>query len=95
MSGKDIRKGWTPEDDAELRRLAALSDDSIDLSDIPEIRGEPLPQRGMMFRPVKKSVTIRLDADIIAHFKQAGGLYQRAINDVLRQYVDVTRLTGK
>jgi uncharacterized protein (DUF4415 family) len=95
MSADDIRKSWTSEDDEQLRRLAALPDDEIDLSDTHEITGEPLPLRGMMFRPVKKSVTIRLDADIIEHFKQAGGMYQRAINDVLRSHVDLTRSPRK
>jgi uncharacterized protein (DUF4415 family) len=95
MSADDIRKAVPKESDEELRRLAALPDDEIDFSDIPEITGVPFPKRGMLYRPVKKSVTIRLDADIIEHFKQAGGMYQRAINDVLRSYVESSQPVKK
>jgi uncharacterized protein (DUF4415 family) len=87
MSAEDIWKTDPKETDDDLRRLAALPDNEIDFSDIPEITGEPLPQRGLFYRPIKKPVTIRLDADVIDYFKRQGGLYQRAINDVLRNHV--------
>ena len=43
----------------------------------------------------KQRITIRLDADIIAHFKQlvldaGGGNYQTLINDVLRRHIGRT-----
>ena len=42
--------------------------------------------------PNKVRITIRLDADIIEHFKQrvhsmGGGNYQTLINDALREYI--------
>ena len=42
--------------------------------------------------PNKERITIRLDADVIAHFKQlvheaGGGNYQTLINDALREYI--------
>jgi uncharacterized protein (DUF4415 family) len=42
--------------------------------------------------PSKVRITIRLDADIIEHFKQlvheaGGGNYQTLINDALREYL--------
>jgi len=42
--------------------------------------------------PSKLRITIRLDADIIEHFKKrvhhlGGGNYQTLINDALREYV--------
>jgi len=35
----------------------------------------------------KQRVTIRLDEDVIEHFKQGGSGHQSRINDVLRAYV--------
>src|ERR1051326_2727528 len=60
--------------DRELRTLAALPDDQIDLSDIPEITEEQFRRgiRGLFYRPVKKPVTIRLDLDIIEWLKKEG-----------------------
>lgn len=37
-----------------------------------------------MYRPVKKPVTLRLDADILAWFQRAGRGYQTRINQALR-----------
>jgi len=78
----------------QLAKIAALPDDQIDTVDIPEARVENRAQarRGDFYRPLKRSVTIRLDADIIAWFKQhaASGRYQTEINRILRQYVIAT-----
>ena len=51
-----------------LSALAALPDSQIDTSDIPEL---PLSAwkdavRGKFYRPVKRAVSMRLDADVIA-----------------------------
>ncbi|MFB6232471.1 MAG: BrnA antitoxin family protein [Salinibacter sp.] len=43
----------------------------------------------------KKRITIRLDEDIVEHFKQGGPGYQSRINDVLRAYVTSKRLEGQ
>ena len=40
----------------------------------------------------KERITIRLDEEIIEHFKQGGPGYQSRINDVLRAYVTSKRL---
>jgi uncharacterized protein (DUF4415 family) len=40
----------------------------------------------------KQRITIRLDEDIVEHFKQGGPGYQSRINDVLRAYVTSKRL---
>jgi len=37
-----------------------------------------------MYRPVKKPVTVRLDADILAWFQRDGRGYQTRINQALR-----------
>lgn len=38
-----------------------------------------------MYRPVKKPVTLRLDADVLAWFQRAGRGYQTRINQALRR----------
>jgi uncharacterized protein (DUF4415 family) len=40
---------------------------------------------GVLYRPVKKPVTLRLDADVIAWFKKSGRGYQTRINRALRK----------
>lgn len=70
-----------------LDRIAALPDDQIDLSDIPEITEEQFRRgiRGLFYRPLKKPVTIRLDADVIEWLKQGGRGYQTKANALLRR----------
>jgi len=40
---------------------------------------------GRFYRPKKTSVTIRLDADVLAWLKEAGDGYQTRVNTYLRQ----------
>jgi uncharacterized protein (DUF4415 family) len=46
---------------------------------------EPLPEWEGYFKPIKKPVTLRLDADVIAWFKKLGRGYQTRINRALRK----------
>lgn len=81
----------TPEIEAELAALAAMPDDTIDLSDMPEVTDWSGWTRGKFYRPVKQQITVRLDADLIAWFKaKQGGArgYQTAINAALRRFVE-------
>jgi len=59
--------------------LAALKDRDIDLSDMPEIADWPGAVVGKFYRPIKKPVTVRLDADVIAWLKKQGKGYQTRI----------------
>jgi uncharacterized protein (DUF4415 family) len=75
---------------AELEALAALPDDQIDTRDIPEVRDWSGAQRGLFFRPMKQQLTLRIDADVLAWFKQQtphGEGYQTRINRALREYM--------
>ncbi|MSV34467.1 MAG: hypothetical protein EXQ47_02550 [Bryobacterales bacterium] len=70
----------------ELKCLARRPDSQIDLSDIPEIRQFPSDAViGRFYRPKKQSVTIRLDADVLAWLKASGDGYQTRVNKYLRQ----------
>jgi len=70
----------------ELEALAAMPDSEIDTSDIPEIREFPSDAVvGRFYRPKKTTVTIRLDADVVAWLKASGEGYQTRINAYLRE----------
>ncbi|WP_236237608.1 BrnA antitoxin family protein [Pseudomonas faucium] len=67
-------------------RLARQEDKDIDTSDIPEL-GEDFFRQAELRVPAKQTVTIRLDADVLAWFKAQGAGYQTRINQLLRQYM--------
>ncbi len=77
----------TEVDRANLRALAARPDSEIDFSDIPEITDEQwkTAERGHFYRPVKRQVTARVDADVLAWLKSQGKGYQSRINAILRR----------
>jgi uncharacterized protein (DUF4415 family) len=70
----------------DWERLAKMDDQNVDTSDIPEL-GEDFFRRAELRVPVKKAVTIRLDADVLEWFKGQGVGYQTRINQLLRQYM--------
>ena len=75
------------EERAQLERVAAMDDSEIDLSDIPEITDFSRFIRFRdrhLYRPVKKSTTVRVDADVLAWLKSKGKGYQTRINAILR-----------
>ncbi len=79
-----------PDVQAQVRALEALPDDQIDTTDAPELLDWSDARRGVFYRPVKKQITIRLDADIIVWFKvhaRDGRGYQTDINGALREHV--------
>jgi uncharacterized protein (DUF4415 family) len=70
----------------EIAALAAKPDSEIDYSDSPQ-----LPEsfwksavRNPFYRPVKRQLTVRLDADVIAWLRRQGKGYQTRINRLLR-----------
>ena len=72
-------------------RLAVMKDEDIDYSDIPPIRDWSGAVSGKFYRPVKEQVTLRIDADVIAWFRQNEDKYQTAINAALREHVERQR----
>ncbi len=87
---KESPRPLTRKQKAELEALAALPDDRIDLSDAPEVGDWLGAKRGLFYRPVKRQITLRLDADVVAWFKshaRGGRGYQTDINRALREHV--------
>ena len=81
-----------PDVKEKLALLDDMSDEDIDFSDIPEITDWTGARRGMFYkyRVIKKQVTLRLDAGIIAWFKAQsddGRGYQTRINEALREHI--------
>lgn len=58
----------------ELKNLAEMPDEDIDYSDIPEVTNlvgwEPNP----FFKPIKASISAKLDKDVIAWLKMHGSV---------------------
>jgi uncharacterized protein (DUF4415 family) len=74
---------------AQLRRLAAIPDDQIDTTDIPELGSFAGGVRGRFYRPVTQSVTIRLNAPDVEAARQLSKLkglpYQTYIKALLHE----------
>jgi uncharacterized protein (DUF4415 family) len=87
----------TGTDISELRQVAKLADSAINYSDIPPTSEDDwsggVP--GPLYRPVKKQVTLRIDADILAWARRHGGRgYQSRLNAILRDAM-LRELTAK
>ena len=79
-------KPLTKQQRKEIATIAAMRDDKIDFSDIPRLP-ESFWQnavRNPFYRPVKRQLTVRLDADVIAWLRMQGKGYQTRINHLLR-----------
>ena len=85
--GAGNRQQFTAKQKRDLAALAALPDDQIDTSDIPELplRAWKDAVRGRFYRPVKQAVSLRLDTDVVAWLKRPGKGYQTRSNHLLRQ----------
>ncbi len=71
----------------ELKVLKTRVVSTGEIRDIPEVRDWDGAVRGRFYRPVKKAISLRLDADVLAWFKERSEKYQSKINEVLREYM--------
>jgi uncharacterized protein (DUF4415 family) len=78
MSDSDLKR--TSRTDWE--RLANMTDDEIDYSDIP-------PLSGAFFERAKFTLpnAVQLDSDVLTWFKNQGRDYPEQINQILREYM--------
>ena len=89
----------TPEEDAAINAGIAADPDTEELDDAwfararaasvvdPDLVERVRRGRGKQRAPTKEQVTIRLDADIAAHFRAGGPGWQTRLNDTLRRAV--------
>ena len=80
----------------ELKELARRPDSEIDHSDIPPLTEKFWKNavRNPFYRPVKRQVTLRIDADILEWLRQQGKGYQSRLNSLLRSAM-IEQLRGK
>lgn len=76
----------------DWKRLDAMQDEDIDLSDAPEITPDMFAQavvrHGLKPAPKKQQITIRVDHDVLEWFRAQGRGYQTKINALLRAYME-------
>ena len=85
---KNSRKMLTAELQAELDALTAMPESEIDTTEMPVITDWNQAVRGPFYRPIKRPLSLRIDADIIDWFQRQGQGYQTRMNGVLREYVE-------
>ncbi len=74
-----------------IRALRRIKNQEIDLTDIPQSANWDKAVVGKFYRPIKKSLTIRIDADVLAWLKKQGKGYQTRINGLLRNAMHEVR----
>ena len=90
----------TDEEEADIQRGIAIDPDAPEWTDddwacarpalevVPHVVEEYRRTRGKQKAPTKVFVGIRLDADIVAHFRESGKGWQTRLNEALRQVID-------
>jgi uncharacterized protein (DUF4415 family) len=78
--------GLTKRQRREVALMAATPDSEIDYSDIPRLTQNFWSNavRNPFYRPIKRQLTVRLDADVIAWLRRQGKGYQTRLNRLLR-----------
>jgi uncharacterized protein (DUF4415 family) len=79
----------------DIAAIAAVKDEDIDLSDMPEVLDWSKAEMGKFYRPPKKAVTIRLDGDVLEWLKGYGKGYQTRANLLLRYAMVNSRETNE
>ncbi len=76
------------EKERTAEELAALPDDQIDYSDIPELDDDFWENAKIVAPPGKERITFRVDRDVLEYFRKDGPGYQTRMNAVLRSFVE-------
>jgi uncharacterized protein (DUF4415 family) len=72
-----------------------MRDSDIDYSDIPPLDKTFLKKATVPWPPVKKQLTIRIDAGILAWLRAQGKGYQTRINRILRVLMESQPTNGR
>lgn len=83
MNAKSLKK----KSQTDWVKVAELSDQEIDTSDIPSLDSEFFKNAELHMPIRKKSITVRLDNDVLEWFREQGKGYQTRINAILRIYM--------
>ena len=83
MNGKNSKKRSR----TDWKRIDAMRDEDIDLSDAPEL-GPDFFANAILWPGPKKQITLRIDPDVLKFFRKQGRGYQSTMNAVLRKYME-------
>jgi len=78
----------TAELQTELDALAAIPESDIGTAEMPPSTDWSQAVRGPFYRPIKRPLSLRIDADILDWFQSQGQGYQTRINAALREFID-------
>ena len=70
-----------------LDQIAAIQDEDIDFSDIPELDDGFWRDANLVEPDRTEQITLRVKGSVLAYFKASGKGYQTRINQVLESYV--------
>lgn len=70
----------------DMAKMRSIRDEEIDCSDIPPLSDEFWANAKVreLYRPQKRQVTVRIDADVLEWLKSSGKGYQTRLNEILR-----------
>ena len=83
---------------ADLAKLRRVSEREIQRTSPPELTDLPddfWAEATLVHAPSKQPISLRVDQDVLAWFKEQGPRYQSRINAVLRSYVAAMRHRSK
>jgi len=81
-------KNTIRESRTDWNRLETMPDSDIDVSDIPELDKSFFDRSHVRLPQRKRSISLRVDPDVLEWFKHQGRGYQTRINQVLKAYVN-------
>ena len=84
-------KNTIRESRTDWNRLKAMPDSDIDVSDIQKLDKSFFDQAHVRLPQRKRSISLRVDPDVLEWFKHQGRGYQTRINQVLKAYVNAHR----
>ncbi|MCI0580440.1 MAG: BrnA antitoxin family protein [Chloroflexi bacterium] len=91
MSSEDTMKPL----ESDWDRLARMTDEEIDYSDIPPLN-EEFFSRAKVFIPADKRANfVQLDPDVVVWFQSQNREYQKLINLILRKYIEIQEEVAK
>ncbi|MEE9318808.1 MAG: BrnA antitoxin family protein [Granulosicoccus sp.] len=76
-----------------LAEMAAIPDEDIDTSDIPELDEAFWANARVRFPGGKERLTVRFDEDMVQWFRDQGRGYQTKMNAVLRSFYETHKDT--
>ncbi len=74
-----------------MKELAAMPDEDIDFSEIPEMTDEWFKNAVVVWPQGKRQMSMRFDGEVLTYFRSLGPGFQSKMNAVLRAYVEAQK----